>query len=155
VINILRSAFCILALSLVLGCLYPAMGIAQNGKFTQPMAKDPSVAVWGYDPQGEMMVAAMIKNVEGKVAVCGFWTISKRLSPYIKETGLDRITRGNANIVVKGVVVMHSLRTFKKVSLDNFAVGTVAPCKVTPHAWHSSFSNKDVVIRTPSTTAIN
>lgn len=128
-------------------------GYAQNKKFERPLAEDPAVAVWTFNPQGEMTIAAMIFEMEGKVAVCGLWTISKRLSPYIKETGLDRKTRGNANVVVKGKVVMNSLRTFRSVSPKNFKVGSKALCRVTPHPWQAGYSNKDVVIRTPRTTA--
>ncbi len=140
-----------LAITLVSAQSMP--GHAQNAKFEHPMGADAAVYTWTYDPHGEMKIAAMITEVEGKIAVCGMWTISKRLSPYIKETGLDRKTRGSANVVVKGKVVMNSLRTFRSVSKENFREGTKALCRVTPHAWNASYSNEDITIRTPKMTA--
>lgn len=122
---------------------------AQTSKFTQPLAKDAYLAVWTYEPQGEMTIAVSIVNADGKVAVCGAWTISKRMSPYLDEAGTVRKSRENAKILVDGTVVMNSMRSFRRILLKDFEFGADTKCKVTRHPWKSTYSNESVSLDAP------
>ncbi len=69
---------------------------ARADDFSMPMAEDALVMTYTYKPHGEMKIAAMIAPIDGKVAVCAFWTQSGCLSPYVKSTGLLSQSRGTS-----------------------------------------------------------
>ncbi|WP_135505170.1 hypothetical protein [Roseovarius aestuariivivens] len=115
-----------------------------------PMTEDVAVFQWTFKPSGEMLIAVIIAPVNGRIAVCGLWTITQRLSAEARRDQLPRHARGKSSLYLGNRKIMDGLRHIKQVSVDDFVVGTLAPCVLTKHAWHSSYANLKLEIRAPS-----
>lgn len=46
---------------------------------TAPMTSQASTQQYNFSPYGSILLEAMVREVGGKTAVCGIWTVNERL----------------------------------------------------------------------------
>ncbi|MEO0751205.1 MAG: hypothetical protein AAFY25_05340 [Pseudomonadota bacterium] len=139
------------AISAILLAFWAQEGHAQ-ARTTTPMIEKPSVVEYGFRPYGNIMIAAMVRDVGGKTAVCGFWAVSSRLQAYVIATKLDRRARQTTTILLGKTRLLKGVDFMNKVSMDDFAVGTQARCQVTTIPWQAGFSGQKLEFSTPRLT---
>lgn len=140
------------ALVLIIAVLFfawPYPAGAQNKTFALPMSETGTVVALTFEPHGEVQIAAMLAPVQGKVAVCGFWTETKRLSPYVRTSNLLTRVRGSASIKLGNKTFLRNVSHFHEVEQDKFAAGEKASCVLTKHAWKDSYANQTLEVRVP------
>lgn len=121
---------------------------AQSG-MTTPMAQNGKVLTVSFQPYGEMKIAAMLRNVGGKTAVCGMWTESERFQAYIIAEKLDARIRSATRVTIGNQQVIHGVGFMKKVPEDAFGAGTQVPRKITGLPWQAGFANQGFEMRSP------
>lgn len=129
--------------------------LAQSQKLTMPLQQDAAVLRWIYDKNGygEMMIVAVIAPVDNKVAVCGAYSIIRRVSAGVKRSQLLSKSRSRTSVWLDGVQILDGMRRLNRVSPDELVVGTPANCVLTQHRWKSSYSNDDLELRAASMTS--
>ena len=126
--------------------------LAQSTGGSRPLEQDAAVLTWSYDGNGygEMKIVAVIAPIQNKVAVCGVFAITKRLSAGVKRSQLLNKSRSRTSVWVDGTQVLDGLRKLRKVAPEDLVVGTQANCVVTQQPWKSSYSNKSIELRAAS-----
>ena len=139
----------LIALVLGVSVCFSTQSLANDGTFKRPLAKDAVVGGMSFSSGGEIHIAAMIVNVDGRVAVCGVWKEAIKVSGpstalSMRRKGMERgsIHHGNKTLL-RGLLFMN------QVSKENYVVGTKANCKLTRKAWQPSYSNKKLKVRIP------
>lgn len=120
---------------------------AQSTNFSKPMAKDAYVARYDYEQFGKVLLAVMITPVNGKVAVCGFWTEEKKMRSYGKTTGLNNKALGASSVRLGKKRLIGGLTFMKQVPIEKFESGHPARCRLTSVAWQKGYSNKLVDVK--------
>ena len=114
------------------------------------MIKDPSVIEYTFRPYGSIVIAAMVREVNGMTAVCGFWMIKQRLQAYIIESKMDRRARQTTGIRLGNKRLLTGVNFMNKVAPDDFVVGTQAKCEVTQVPWQPGFAGQKVEFLSPT-----
>lgn len=114
-----------------------------------PMTDNAYTLQYGFSPYGSVLLAATVRNVGGKTAVCGFWTEKERLQAYVIAHGLDRRARQTTSIRVGNVHLLTGVDFMRKVPPEDFKVGTTAQCEITNVPWRAEFSSQKLKFRSP------
>jgi len=142
----------LMGLCLTLGLMAAVSAEAQSGKITAPLAENTYVIEVPFRPYGSMLYAIVIRNVGGKVAVCGQWAVGDRLQAYVKSTQLPRKMRGVTKVLVGKTILLTGVSFFDEVATGGLKVGNQASCQVTHVPWKASYSNKDIDVHIPRKT---
>ena len=137
------------SLCLGLGLWLSPPALAGDSPFTRPMTNDSASGGMRFSSGGEVHIAAMIVNVDGRVAVCGFWKEANRVSSASKS--LSMMKKGMAVGVIQhgNRTLLRGLTFMNQVSEKDYVVGTRANCKLTRKSWQPSYSNKKLKVRIP------
>lgn len=125
------------------------LGLAEDSRFSRPLASDAATGGMSFSLGGEVHIAAMITNVDGRVAVCGLWTKAQNISGVSKSLAMLRKGMGSGSIQYGNRTLLRGLSFMNEVAREDYVVGTKAACKMTKKAWQPSMSNKKLRIRIP------
>ncbi|MEL6646483.1 MAG: hypothetical protein AAFY35_08200 [Pseudomonadota bacterium] len=114
-----------------------------------PMTDNAYLYEYGFTPYGSVLLAASVREIGGKTAVCGFWTVKERLQAYVIAHGLDRRARQTTSIRIGNLHLLTGVDFMRKVAPEEFEVGTMARCQVTDVAWQAGFAKQKINFRTP------
>lgn len=120
-----------------------------QSKTTTPMVSNGHSVVYGFRPYGSIAVAAMLKDVGGKTAVCGFWTVRERLQAYVLATNLDRRRRQAITVKVGNVRLLTGVDFMNEVDSDDYKAGTQATCQITNFPWKPAYKQQDIEFLAP------
>lgn len=138
-----------LGLCFAMGLSGVAPSVAQTNDFSAPMVKDPYVIEIPFKPYGSMYYAIMIREVQGKVAVCGMWSKGKRWQAYVKKAHLPMRVRGVTKVMLGETYLLTGVGFFNEASEEEFVVGTRANCQMTGVAWQRGYTNEHIRLRIP------
>ena len=142
--NILSGAF----IAILAICASSHAALAQS-RPSLPMTDNAYLYEYGFTPYGSVLLAASVREIGGKTAVCGFWMVKDRLQAYVIAHGLDRRARQTTSVRIGNVHLLTGLDFMRKVAPDEFEVGTMARCQVTEVAWQAGFAKQKINFRTP------
>ena len=145
--HLVRTGLFGLCLSFGLAATSP--GVAQTNEFSVPMPKEPYTIEIPFKPYGSMLYAITIREVQGKVAVCGMWTKGKRWQAYVKKAHLPMRVRGVTKVLLGDTYLLTGVGFFNEVSEEEFAVGTRANCQMTGVTWQHGYSHDLIRLRIP------
>ncbi len=138
-----------IALIFGLSVCLTAPSLAEDEPFNRPIAKDAASGGMSFSSGGEIHIAAMIVNINERVAVCGVWKEAIKVSGASKSLLMMQKGMANGSIQHGNKTLLRGLNFMNQVSEENYVVGTKANCKLTRKNWQPSFSNKKLKIRIP------
>ncbi|MEO0774119.1 MAG: hypothetical protein AAFZ04_13145 [Pseudomonadota bacterium] len=121
---------------------------AQSGHSTA-MAPGAQIVEYTFKPYGAIQLAAMIKNIGGKTAVCGMWAETERLQAHIRAGNLHRRIRTTASVDLGNRRPITGLGFMKQVTAEDFKAGTQVPCRVTNVPWEAGFARQKIEFAAP------
>jgi len=140
---------CLLALSLAIGLSGVAPSVAQTTGFTTPLVKDAYVIEIPFKPYGSMYYAITIREVQGKVAVCGIWAEGDRWQAYVIKGHLPMRVRGVTTVMLGDTYLLKGVGFFTQGEMEDFVSGTPVNCQMTNVPWQRGYSNKMINLRIP------
>ena len=106
---------------------------AGQGAASTSLGPDPVLGGGSYSTGGGITVAVEARNANGRLALCGAWAESERLTAYLAGKARDILASGS--IAVDGRRVHHGLLFLNQVKpAENYA-GAKAGCVATDLPW--------------------
>lgn len=139
----------VVSLALAL-CLTGAAVTAQTP--SSPLTPQTQVMGIKFRPKGSMKIAAFAREIGGRVAICGVWSLGPDISRYIKTTQRHKKTLGAASVRIANRTMVRGLVFMAEVADEQIAPGTPAPCEVSRFTWQPAYAKTPVeIIVTPVT----
>lgn len=104
---------------------------------TVTLGSNPAVGGGEFSSGGGISVAVEPRRTtSGRMALCGVWAQSDRLSAYVRRSGRDVLKKGV--FLVDGQVVHHGLGAFSQVAAQDSYAGSLANCVSTSLPWRDT-----------------
>ena len=113
----------------------------------RPLAEDAIAIKKRFRKGGKMRAAAMATEINGRIAVCGFLAIEKRIDGIGATVAMVSQAASNGTVSYNDVVLVENLRFMNLVSPERFGLGTSAACRVTDKPWITPIKNVDLDLR--------
>ena len=111
--------------------------VAQAATSTVPLGTSPTLGGGEYSSGGGITVAVEPRRTsDGRLALCGVWAQSDRLSAYVRQSGKSVLTRGS--LAVNGRVVQQGLGFLNRVAPNKSYARADATCVGTSLPWRSA-----------------
>lgn len=139
------------AIALQMMCLssmtLPAM--AQSSGHMVKMSASGQIIEFSFRPYGTIQIAAMIKDIGGKTAVCGIWAETERLQAHIYAGNLPRRARTTTGVELGNTRLLTGLGFTKKAAPEAFEAGAEVPCVLTNVPWQAGFARQRIEFAAP------
>jgi len=106
----------------------------QNGTAVT-LGPDPVLGGGAYSSGGGLTVAVEPRNSGGRLAICGIWAQSDRLTAVLRQSARDVLATGN--ISVDGQTVLRDLRFLQQAQPAKSYAGAAAGCALTDMPWQA------------------
>lgn len=123
-----------------------ACALGQSGNVTR-FASEPLLTGGTFSTGGGLTVASVLKQVDGKTAVCGIWSESISQTVFTKGTAKEILASGSVSLGKQRLLT--GLDFFRKVPPGTEYVGLDANCRTTELEWQSRYATERHVIALP------